>query len=107
MQQLYISKQQHGSKYITRYNIHKANIACKSSIHHLFGSYITYKHHKITTSHLNHHITSLQIVNNIIKSLRTTQGSSLMVLCDNRSQQCTVLGSDLTRYGEWESSPRE
>ena len=51
------------------------NIACKSSIHHLFDSYITYKHHKIITNHLNHRISSLQIMLNIIKkSLKLPQG---------------------------------
>jgi len=39
MQQLYIRRQQHGSKYFIKYNINMTNIACNSIIHHLFNSH--------------------------------------------------------------------
>ena len=107
MQQLYKSKQQHGSNHI----IQITSIEQTSQVSQTF---IT------ETIHISHisgmetikiisviMYSSLQFIINIIKVSEATQRSSLMVICDNRSQTVQVLGSDLTRYGEWDSSPRE
>ena len=117
MQQLYICRQQHGSKYFIRYNINMANIACNSSIHHLFNSYITYRLHVIITSSLKQHVSSSQITLNIIKSLISypkviSQGHMRLQvanrtgwkICHNSLWQVGLLASRVTtgpaRYGE-------
>ncbi len=50
---------------------------------------------------------SLQILLNIIKSPETTPKVISQGSMRNSSQTAHSSGSDLTRYGEWDSSPHE
>ena len=49
----------------------------------------------------------LQFIINIIKSPETTPKVISQGSMRNSSQTVLSSGSDLTRYGEWDSSPRE
>ena len=124
MQQLYKSKQQHGSKYIIQIANHSASIASKSNIHDLINSYITHKLHKIIINNLNHHVSSSQIILNFSKSPRSyprviSQGYmrlqvanrtgfwvlTQLAMASGNARLASNLG--LARYGELECSPRE